>query len=286
MPYREINGVRLFYTDEGEGAYTLLLIHGLSGDSHDWSWLIPLVRSKYRVVACDLRGHGYSGVPHRFVLADFVEDMLDLIDSAGCESLVPVGHSFGGAIAAVMAVEHPSLVRALVEVDPAYALPDRVVAFWEQGRSDWLASRDDPEAAARTKPSAPAFPPTPEFLSTWHQRRTQAMAPDVIWQAYAGLADGPQRIFQATAAADAYLRRRACPVLSFHSLRGRAAWEEALFTHPASHAVEWEGSGHSLHIERPRELAYLMTTWLDSLVASAAPAATQTAAPSSAEGAR
>ena len=37
MPYRKVNDVRLFYTDEGEGAYTLLLMHGLSGDSHDWS---------------------------------------------------------------------------------------------------------------------------------------------------------------------------------------------------------------------------------------------------------
>ncbi len=69
-------------------------------------------------------------------------------------------------------------------------------------------------------------------------------------------------MFAASVEADAYLRRRSCPVLSIHSIPGRAQWESALFQHPASHALEWEGSSH---IERYRELAAVMTRWLDAL---------------------
>jgi pimeloyl-ACP methyl ester carboxylesterase len=98
------------------------------------------------------------------------------------------------------------------------------------------------------------------------------MDPVVNWACYAGLADGPERIFAASPEADDYLRRRECPVLSIHSLPGRAAWESALFSHQASHAIEWEGSSHFLHIERYRELAAVITGWLDPLMATGAAA--------------
>ncbi|MGH3904825.1 MAG: hypothetical protein ACRDTE_11625 [Pseudonocardiaceae bacterium] len=49
---------------------------------------------------------------------------------------------------------------------------------------------------------------TPDFLVTWVARSVEAMDPAVWWAAYEGLADGPERIWVASAEADAYLRRR------------------------------------------------------------------------------
>src|SRR5436309_1794798 len=37
MPYAELDGTRLFFTDEGEGP-PILFVHGYTCDSHDWSW--------------------------------------------------------------------------------------------------------------------------------------------------------------------------------------------------------------------------------------------------------
>jgi pimeloyl-ACP methyl ester carboxylesterase len=266
MPYVDVNGARLFYTDEGSGDVTLLLIHALGADSHDWNWVIPILRSQCRVVACDLRGHGHSSVPGRYELMDFVDDLEALIAALGCAPVVPVGHSLGGAIGAAMAVERPSLVSAVVEVDPAYALPDFIVQIWEQGRRRWRDGNNVGGPGLQGPDPGPAgTSPTPEFLTTWNARRVQAMPDDVFWQCYEGLADGPQAMFTMTPASSAYLRRRACPILSFHSLPGRAAWETPLFAHPASHAVEWEGSGHTLQVERPRELALLLLNWLNRI---------------------
>lgn len=265
MPFADVNGARLFYTDAGAGPFTLLLMHGLSGDSHDWSWVIPMLQPRSRVLAVDLRGHGYSSRPATYELDDFVGDMVALAEKLGCEGLVPIGHSLGGAIAAVMAVQHPALVRAVVEVDPAYALPDWLVGMWEAFRAQWHANAGPGDDLTTYRPSLPPSASTPPFVETWHHRRAQAMSPEVFWKAFDGLADGPQKLFAPTPAAEEYLSRRRCPVLSFHSLPGRAAWESRLFDHPRSRAIEWEGSGHDLHIERPGELSALTVAWLTAL---------------------
>src|SRR3546814_15435277 len=52
---------KLFYTEAGNGK-NVMLLHGWTCDSHDWSWQLPALESKYRVVAVDLRGHGRSEV--------------------------------------------------------------------------------------------------------------------------------------------------------------------------------------------------------------------------------
>ena len=52
---------KLFTTEVGMGE-DVMLLHGWSCDSHDWSWQLPLFESKYGVVAADLRGHCRSHV--------------------------------------------------------------------------------------------------------------------------------------------------------------------------------------------------------------------------------
>ena len=268
MPYAEINGVRCFYTDEGEGPLTLLLMHGWAADSNDWIWLIPYLRDRYRIVACDLRGHGHSGVADDYALQLFVDDMVGLMRHLDCENVVPVGHSLGGAIAALLTVQHATMVNAMVAVDPAYGHEPEFVAVLEAGRERWKKSPQDGQAILLDLMfSAGATLATPEFLKVFNTRRAQTMPSEMIWKPYEGLADAPEGVF-AKATAGAYLSRRRCPVLSLHSLPGHAAWETATFQHPYSKATEWEGSGHCLHIERPRELATVLLRWLDGLPAA------------------
>ena len=50
MSFANIGDVQLFFMDEGRGE-PMLLVHGYTCDSHDWSWQLPLFESKYRVVA-------------------------------------------------------------------------------------------------------------------------------------------------------------------------------------------------------------------------------------------
>ncbi|MFI6772202.1 alpha/beta fold hydrolase [Nocardia sp. NPDC050412] len=264
MPYLEHADARIFFTDEGSGPVTLMLVHGLGSDSNDWNWVVPLLRDRYRVVTFDLRGHGHSSSSGGSTLADFAYDALAIADRIGCERFVPMGHSLGGAIAAHLAVEHPDRVQAVIEVDAAYALPSFVVDLWEAERAQWL----------NKKAKLPDFfftsPVMQPFLMTWLARRVESMDPVSFWAAYDGLARGPERMYLASPEAEAYLRRRACPVLSISALPGRAEWETPLFNHPASRALGWEGSSHYLHLERYREMAAVVSGWVDALTVQGA----------------
>ncbi|MFI5706420.1 alpha/beta fold hydrolase [Kribbella sp. NPDC051620] len=259
MPYIDHTDGRLFFAEHGEGALTLVLLHGLGSDSNDWSWVVPELAARYRVVALDLPGHGHSTAGRSHTLADAASAVLALAEHLGCDRFVPVGHSLGGAVAARLAVQHPDRVQAVVEVDPAYALPAVVVGAWNAERTQsQRKSAKLPDALL----TAPTMSPS---LRIRLANCVDAMDPSVFWDYYDGLASGPEEMFVSSPEAEAYLRRRTCPVLAIHSLRGRAQWETALFTDPASRAIEWEGSSHYLHIERHRELAVVLSAWLDEV---------------------
>ena len=55
MAFAEVEGVRLFFTDDGTGGPPMFFVHGFSCDSHDWNWQIPHFVANHRVIAPDLR---------------------------------------------------------------------------------------------------------------------------------------------------------------------------------------------------------------------------------------
>jgi pimeloyl-ACP methyl ester carboxylesterase len=68
MPFADVPGARLFFTDEGNAdGPPLLFIHGVLCDSHDSMWQLDAFSAAHRVIAVDLRGHGLSspGGPYR-----------------------------------------------------------------------------------------------------------------------------------------------------------------------------------------------------------------------------
>jgi pimeloyl-ACP methyl ester carboxylesterase len=112
---------KLFATEAGTGK-NVMLLHGWTCDSHDWSWQLPLFESKYRVVAADLRGHGRSEVmpSGAYSPADFVADIEALISTGyPGQTFIIIGHSMGGQTAARLAAKRPDLVDAVVSVDGA-----------------------------------------------------------------------------------------------------------------------------------------------------------------------
>jgi pimeloyl-ACP methyl ester carboxylesterase len=263
MAFADVGDVRLFFTDDGEGGPPILLVHGFSCDSHDWTWQIPHFVTDHRVIAVDLRGHGRSSAPEKgYEPLQFAADIAALLQQLDPGPVVAMGHSLGGAIVSTLAIEYPELVQAVVSVDPGYLLPDEFRPIVE-GMANALQTGDPVEGSQRFL-SATYSAATPAAHQTWHMRRIAGVPGHVLQQTLAGLFVGPDSLgFRETSVP--YLRRRKCPVLAFYVDPDRAAFEATIFDDPRSKSIAWAGSGHWLHQERPDEFNHLVTGWLSSL---------------------
>jgi 3-oxoadipate enol-lactonase len=115
------DGLRIAYcvddfTDPWTSPDTLLLIHAAMGNSRRWFRWVPRLARHFRVVTCDLRGHGNSEIPPRgmdFSLDQLVGDAFEVLDRVGADRAHLVGNSAGGYVAQKMAIQRPERVRTL-----------------------------------------------------------------------------------------------------------------------------------------------------------------------------
>ena len=94
---------------------TLLLIHGLAGNSRTWKDVMPGLAHDFSVLAPDLLGHGESAKPMGdYSLGAYASGLRDLLARLDIGSVTVVGHSLGGGVAMQLAYQHPELVDRLV----------------------------------------------------------------------------------------------------------------------------------------------------------------------------
>src|SRR2546425_1575670 len=123
MPTRDVrtrDGVELVSWSWPGGDPPVLLLHGIGNYGRYWDLFADAIAGRLRLVAPDARGHGESGRPRDgYAPEDFVADALAVLDAAGIERAVVVGHSMGGLHSILLAASHPGRVQALAIVDPA-----------------------------------------------------------------------------------------------------------------------------------------------------------------------
>jgi pimeloyl-ACP methyl ester carboxylesterase len=118
MPYVDNDGVRIHYQVEGEGP-PLVLQHGFSESVVDWyeAGYVDALRSDYRLILIDARGHGASDKPHDadgYELERRVADVVAVLDGLAIEKAVFWGYSMGGWIGFGTAKYSKERFRALV----------------------------------------------------------------------------------------------------------------------------------------------------------------------------
>jgi pimeloyl-ACP methyl ester carboxylesterase len=114
---RADDGTSLYYTDRGSGEPALALCDGILCDGFIWKYVEPHFAAKNRVVHMHYRGHGRSGPPgdpDRIGLDAHADDLVCVLDRAGVDRAVILGHSMGAQVALETFRLYPERVAGLV----------------------------------------------------------------------------------------------------------------------------------------------------------------------------
>jgi pimeloyl-ACP methyl ester carboxylesterase len=255
---------RLFYTDVGTGT-NVMLLHGWACDSHDWSWQLPMLESKYRVVALDLRGHGRSEVmpSGTYTPDDYVADIEALITANfASQKFVVMGHSMGGQIAVRLASKRPDLVTAVVSMDGALGFSDEVGAFFMK-TADGLKTGDPgivgPELFKTAYDAA-----TSPAIKRWHTRRLQGTPQHVVRESFGPLFFGEGQIGVGSASEE-FCRTLGVPFYHLCRDQSQADRMSTWFTSRKSRVDVWKNAGHWIMQDRPEDVNVAIAEWVDTL---------------------
>lgn len=114
MPRISIGDCQLYYERHG-GGFPVLLVTGLSGYGAFWREQIPTFSNEFEVVVHDHRGIGQSDHSRiSYTVERLASDVIGLMDALQIRKAHMVGHSTGGAIAQVLAIEHPTRLASIV----------------------------------------------------------------------------------------------------------------------------------------------------------------------------
>jgi len=267
--YREIDGLRLAYLDEGEGN-PVVFFHGEPTWSYLWRKVIPPLRDAgYRCIAPDYAGFGRSDKPTDlswYTYDRHVELMATLLEQLDVRDATAVVHDWGGPIGLRLAVEQPERFSRIVIMesgpftgrerrseawlkfrDFVERTEDLPVGFLVRGGcrndpgDDVIAAYDAPFPNPASKAGARAFP---LILPT---------SPDAP-----GAAEG-QRVLDALAADERpglVLWADSDPILPFKL--GEAV--ATAFNYSAPRAIE--NAGHFLQEDAGEEIGGIIAEWL------------------------
>lgn len=137
QPYftaRLSDSLHLNYTDNLRiNAPVILFIHGLANYLHVWDLNVQSLQAKFRCIAIDLPGNGFSSRGEFDYDVPFYSDcILNFIKELGLDNVHLCGHSMGGQIACYTAINHPKKIRSLILCAPAgfeYYTPSEAVLF-------------------------------------------------------------------------------------------------------------------------------------------------------------
>ncbi len=127
----KVNDISINYEIAGSGK-TLVLIHGLGGNTQAWETTVPLLSRHYQVLTWDVRGHGQSDKPEgNYSAGLFASDLAALLRTLDIGGAFVLGHSMGGVIALRFALDFPDLCNALIVSSSSAEINPQATKYWQ-----------------------------------------------------------------------------------------------------------------------------------------------------------
>lgn len=147
------SGINVFYREWGSSTATntILLLHGFPSSSAQYRKLAPFLSTKYRVIAPDLPGFGFTEVPagakYTFnLLADTVAEWLDALKITKFTVYV---FDYGAPTAFILALQRPQAIEAIITQN-GNAYEEGLGGVWAPLQEFW-ASPNGPEDRQKIK---------------------------------------------------------------------------------------------------------------------------------------
>ena len=251
----QVDGVRLFALEAGQGEPALVFIHGNGADHTAWHHQIAYFSRRRKVVAVDLRGHGESDKPRQeYTMAGFADDLAWLCGRLGLRKPVVIGHSMGGLIALELLARAPDLPAAIVAVDSPIVMPRELVEHLRPLTRSFRGPNYR-EAARRAVENM--------FLPTDDPARRARIVDGMLAQPQHVMASACEQLLEAPSAAAATAPEIAVPVLAIASAGGHMAdlnrFRELC---PRLTVGQTVGAGHFNQLEVPDQVNAMIERFL------------------------
>ncbi len=115
----QVDKVEIFYREAGpRNAPTIVLLHGYPSSSREFDSLIPLLATRYHLIAPDFPGFGQSEAPppssYSYTFDHLAETMDRLVDALKVASYTLYIHDYGAPVGFRMILAHPERLHALI----------------------------------------------------------------------------------------------------------------------------------------------------------------------------
>lgn len=112
------SGVKVFYREQiaAPDAPVILLLHGFPSSSHQYRNLIPLLAAKYRVIAPDLPGFGFTETPSdfKFTFANLATTIGEFVNQLSLTRFAIYIFDYGAPVGLRLALQRPEAITAIV----------------------------------------------------------------------------------------------------------------------------------------------------------------------------
>ena len=245
----------------GESGEVLVIIHGLFGQSDNWTGVARKLAESLQVFVLDLRNHGDSPHADEITYELMAEDVASTVMDAGLTKIHLIGHSMGGKVGMVVAQNYPQLLKSLTVIDiaPKAYKPhhQQILKGLNAIKPQEISNRIEAEELL-SKYIAEA--PVRQFLL---KNLSRSVSGGFEWKFNLGvLTEKIDEIGKPTMA-----KRSDIPALFYSGEKSSYVKDsdhaEILSLFPNAEFVEMAGAGHWLHAEKPAELIATLLDWVN-----------------------
>lgn len=125
MPFLQTKDAEIYYEVHGRGAPFLFC--SVTGCDHQaWKYhQVPEFSRDHQVIVFDYRGTGKSSkTVQKYSIKMFTEDAVAILDALDVGQAIVCGHSMGGVVAQLLALDHPHKVKSLILASSGSAHPN------------------------------------------------------------------------------------------------------------------------------------------------------------------